>query len=106
MYEGRNNPQEEILSSDYWWDRSINRAKGDWKRLASRHGGKPSAGFANMTYADGHAAQLSYAYATQETSSGLLSTQTGYGTAVTNVTTGDVNKYSNCIWVPFGKANN
>lgn len=104
MLENRANPTDELIGTgDIFWDRAVNRAKGDWKRMASRHGGTKSNGFANMLYVDGHAGPVNYQYATTDTTSGLSAT-TGMTTTTNDLPTTDYNK-TNAIWVPFGKAN-
>mgnify|MGYP003345680952 CR=1 FL=1 len=70
-----------------------------------RSSNKGSDGFSNILYGDGHAAALSYQYATQDTVSGLTPT-TGLTTVINNLATTDYNKYTNCIWSPYALANN
>jgi prepilin-type N-terminal cleavage/methylation domain-containing protein/prepilin-type processing-associated H-X9-DG protein len=112
MLEHRSNLRE-LQATDAYRDRSLTRAKGDWKRMASRHTGNtynPSNGQSNMLYADGHAAALNYQYATRDSVSGTSPTATGGPTGSAWITANeldssntDFNK-ANCIWVPLGRA--
>ena len=107
MLEHRANLNE-ITTNDRWRDRSLTRAKGDWKRMASRHSGNsanPGNGNSNMLYADGHAAALNYKYATRDVSTGLDPTNFVATTTAIESDTGNTefNK-ANCIWVPLGRA--
>jgi prepilin-type N-terminal cleavage/methylation domain-containing protein/prepilin-type processing-associated H-X9-DG protein len=107
MLEHRANLNE-ITTNDRWRDRSLTRAKGDWKRMASRHTGNspnPSNGNSNMLYVDGHAAALNYKYATRDVSTGQDPTNFVAATNVIESDAGntDFNK-ANCIWVPLGRA--
>ncbi len=112
MLEHRANLRE-VQATDAYRDRSLTRAKGDWKRMASRHTGNtynPSNGQSNMLYADGHAAALNYQYATRDSVSGNSPTSTGGVANATWISNNeadnsnvDFNK-ANCIWVPLGRA--
>jgi prepilin-type N-terminal cleavage/methylation domain-containing protein/prepilin-type processing-associated H-X9-DG protein len=84
MLEARANRQVEDPSND----RSVNRARADWQRMAKRHGGKGS----QMVFVDGHVKLIDYTYARTS------------GTDFVTGAAGAYNKHD-LIWTPKGVAN-